>query len=263
MEKTKNYLGALLQTLQKRGRYVLTKKEALSEIGCAPKSVSQQANRLFKKKTLFMPKRGFWVAVPPEYQEQGVVPPPWYIHDLMDFERTSYYVGLLSAASLHGAAHQKPQTFQVIVGKQLRPIGSQVIFFKKSQLSTQCVQTIKTMTGYMNVSSPALTAFDLVRYPEASGYLSHVATILMELTEVVTKKDLKAMLASENNIPTSQRLGFLLEKVGNQELAEVVHKWLHPQKKKDIPLMVRSKRKEGILDSKWGIIVNEDVEADL
>jgi hypothetical protein len=34
----------------------------------------------------------------------------------------AYYAGLLSAAQLHGAAHQRPQEFQVFLAKNRRPI---------------------------------------------------------------------------------------------------------------------------------------------
>lgn len=44
-------------------------------------------------------------------------------------------------------------------------------------------QQLKTPTGYMNVSTHEMTAFDLVRYVKSAGYLNHVATILSELQE--------------------------------------------------------------------------------
>ena len=45
-----------------------------------------------------------------------------WIDDLMRFHHVPYYVGLLSAAALHGAAHQQPQEFQVVSGAVLRPL---------------------------------------------------------------------------------------------------------------------------------------------
>ncbi len=35
----------------------------------------------------------------------------------MEHLGAEYYAGLLSAAQIHGAAHQRPQVFQVVVGK--------------------------------------------------------------------------------------------------------------------------------------------------
>jgi hypothetical protein len=40
----------------------------------------------------------------------------------MEYLELPYYVALLSAAAIHGAAHQKSQEFQVITNKSLRTI---------------------------------------------------------------------------------------------------------------------------------------------
>ena len=49
----------------------------------------------------------------------GAPPPSWYIDDLMRNEGRPYYVGLLSAAELHGASHQAVMEFQVVTDKQM------------------------------------------------------------------------------------------------------------------------------------------------
>src|SRR5207244_10392072 len=69
--------------------------------------------------TLFRSRRGFYVIVPPEYRVAGSLPAAWFIRDLMDYLRRPYYVGLLTAPSLHGAAHQAPQEFQVVTDRAL------------------------------------------------------------------------------------------------------------------------------------------------
>ena len=45
--------------------------------------------------------------------------PEWYIDSLMRHEKRSYYVGLLTAAAAHGAAHQAGMEFQVVTDKLL------------------------------------------------------------------------------------------------------------------------------------------------
>ena len=57
--------------------------------------------------------RGFYVIIPPQYAAKGVVPPLYYIDRLMAFLDKPYYISLLSAASLLGASHQRPQKFSV------------------------------------------------------------------------------------------------------------------------------------------------------
>ena len=60
--------------------------------------------------------------VPLEYLHAGGPPPSLFIDDLMKAMERPYYVGLLSAAALHGASHQQPQEFQVFSDRPIRPI---------------------------------------------------------------------------------------------------------------------------------------------
>ncbi|MEF8985500.1 MAG: type IV toxin-antitoxin system AbiEi family antitoxin [Bacteroidales bacterium] len=59
--------------------------------------------------------------MPPEYSSRGVLPPVLFIHQLMQYIGKSYYIGLLSAAALHGAAHQQPQEFFVVTSSKQAP----------------------------------------------------------------------------------------------------------------------------------------------
>ena len=58
-----------------------------------------------------MPRRGFYLIVDPGHRELGALPATAWIDDLMRFHGVPYYVGLLTAAALHGAAHQQPMAF--------------------------------------------------------------------------------------------------------------------------------------------------------
>jgi hypothetical protein len=42
----------------------------------------------------------------------------------MDHLGEVYYTGLLSAAEFHGAAHHRPQLFQVVVAKARAPLSA-------------------------------------------------------------------------------------------------------------------------------------------
>src|SRR6266496_3549594 len=103
-------LSDLVDAFQATGRYVLRREEALKKA----------ARRLAAKGRIAIPRRGFFVIVPIEYRSAGAPPPSWFIDELMRFHGHPYYVGLLSAAALHGAGHQQPQEFQVVTNAQLR-----------------------------------------------------------------------------------------------------------------------------------------------
>lgn len=107
----------------------------------------------------------------------------------MKFVQQPYYVGLPSAAAIHGAAHQQPQEFHVVIPQALRSIkvGSlQIRFFKKASMKSSATEEVKTQTGYIKVSNLAVTAIDLVAYASRVGGLDRVLTVLKELSEKIT-----------------------------------------------------------------------------
>ena len=62
------------------------------------------------------------MAIPPQYQRRGVPPAKVFIDELMNYAGKSYYVGLLSEASMFGAAHHAPQEFQILTPDQMKDI---------------------------------------------------------------------------------------------------------------------------------------------
>ena len=65
----------------------------------------------------------------------------------------------------------------------------------------------------MKLSSPELTALDLLRYPRAGGGLDNVATVIADLAEHLNAGKL-ATLAAAYERSVSQRLGYLLDLFG-------------------------------------------------
>jgi AbiEi antitoxin C-terminal domain len=107
----------------------------------------------------------------------------------------SYYAGLLSAAQYHGAAHQRPQEFQVFVAKSHRPIhygAVRVVFMASKRLKDVAVQPFNTPRGTLLGSTPEATAVDLVGYAGHAGGLGQVAAVLSELGEQIDAEKLAA-----------------------------------------------------------------------
>ena len=78
--------------------------EGASGKACSDVALEAALRRLKQRGRIASPRRGFYVLVPPEYREAGCQPASWLIDDLMRFVEQPYYVGLLSAAAIHGAA---------------------------------------------------------------------------------------------------------------------------------------------------------------
>src|SRR3990172_3719807 len=150
-------LSDLVDSRQAGGQYILTREQARRTLGVSEQALKKAVQRLVAKRRLAVVRRGFFVIVPVEYREAGAPPPTWFLDDLMKFHGQPYYVGLLSAAALHGAAHHQPQEFQVVTNVQVRPAvagRARLRFFPKRHIQHAPTMAMKTETGAMRVSTP-------------------------------------------------------------------------------------------------------------
>jgi predicted transcriptional regulator of viral defense system len=260
-----NSLAELVDELQAGGRYTLTRDEAITALGITDMALTKAVQRLVTKNRLTVPHRGFFVIVPIEYRQAGAPPPDWYIGDLMAFSNRPYYVGLLSAASLHGAAHQQPQEFQVITDMQLRSVEAgrgRVRFFKKSGMKSTPFVDVKTETGLMRVSTPEVTALDLLRYLDAAGHLGHVTTVMAELAEKMDPMRTLEAAKSDGSLPNAQRLGHLLDLVGAGDLGRGLAGWIAERRPRYLALRPDRPSDAAPKDRRWRLLVNETIEVE-
>lgn len=258
-----------LDTLQDKGRLTFTKAEATRTLNLSQIAFNRAAERLIAKKQLIHPSRGFFVIVPAEYRSAGAPPISWFINEFMKFHEQPYYVGVLSAASLHGAAHQAPQEFQVVTNAPLRPIRAgraRVHFLTKKWIERTPTQPIRTPYGDIPISTPEATAFDLVQYVHRAGHLSNVATVLIELSEKLDSKKLAAAAKACGEITAAQRVGYLLDAFATPKLTLNLHNWL--EKCRPALTLLRPnwkppKSMQPRKDDKWHLVVNEDMEPDV
>ncbi len=266
MRKEFNTLSDYLESLQSRGKYSFDRKEAMTRLQMTDNAFKKAAHRLMKKSRINRIRGDFYTIIPIEYKATGSLPASWFIHQFMQHVDQPYYCGLLTAAALLGAAHQQPMVFQVITTKQMRPIEVgqlRVEFIYKKTIQAHFYQPIKTATGYMNVSTPEMTAFDLVRYMRVAGHIHHVATVLCELVSELKPQQL-ASLVEQGDVPLidAQRLGYLLDVLGLPIDLQPLEQVLKPKKLNQRLLVADGD--ETILEKnqRWHILVNESVEPD-
>jgi predicted transcriptional regulator of viral defense system len=260
--------GALhdwIEALPQSGRYAFTRGEAAAVSGGSPEAVKMTLYRLERKGAIARPRRDFLVVVPAEYRSAGSPPASWFIDDLMRHLGRRYYVALLTAAALHGAAHQRPVAFQVIADAAERDIEVgrvRIEFHASRRVEAAAVEALETETGSMRVATAETTAFDLVRFPAAAGYWSHVATVLSELAE---KLDPVKLAAGAARVAQSdvQRLGWLLSRVGANDLADALARELAGKRLQPTPLCRSRDSERAPLDARWRVRVNDQVEPDL
>ena len=260
-------LATYVEDLQARGCYTFTRADASSSKVRSDVALDAALRRLKLRGRIACPRRGFYVLVPVEYREAGCPPASWFIDDLMRFLKQPYYVGLLSAAAIHGAAHQQPMVFQVVTDKPTRPARAgrvRIEFHMSRIIESAPVAEVQTETGSMRVSSPEATAFDLVRFAAAAGHLGNVATVLGELAEKLDSAAL-AKLAHAYPAPEAQRLGYLLEQIGKPDLAESLMASLAVRRHRHILLAPGEAQDvhQASPDLRWRVIPNVTVEADL
>jgi len=269
---TPSGLSAYLTKLLASGQLVFRAREAQEALGIGQGAFLDAAEKLQKRKAVFSPRRGFYVVVPPQYLALGCPPPAWFIDDLMRHEDKPYYVGLLKAAEIHGAAHHAVMEFQVVTTKQIPPvkIGRVRISFtfrKDFAVIETGIEDHKTETGTMKVSSPELTLLDLFRYPQAAGGLDTILSVLDELAPRVASDKL-GKLAKGFERAVIQRAGFLLERSNFPLLADTLHEALG---KKPLPPVELDRSLIRALDlappiieqdKRWRVIVRRMPERD-
>lgn len=243
-----------------KGRHTFVREEARKKLRVSSWATYLALRRLAKAGRVVMPRSGFYVIVEPQYRSVGTLPPEWFIHTLMAEIDKPYYVGLLSAAQLYGAAHHQPQEFQVIVpGKSIRPIlvgNVRIRFFGKGPFESSEMTDVKTPTGYEKVSTPETTAWDLVRYSKHSGGLENVITVLSELSEKLDPKKLLATAQKHDDILTAQRLGWLLESLKERDLAKGLAAWVGKKKPPMRPLDPSTSLKGSKENERWYLLIN-------
>ena len=252
-----------LDRLAAGGRYHFSSAEARSALGSTAAKFALQ--RLARQGAIASPARGFYVIVPPEYRSLGCLPADQFIPALMKTLKQPYYAGLLTAAQYHGAAHQRPQEFQVFLEKARLPIECgrvRVGFVVRNRLRDVPVQELNTPRGTLRISTPEATALDLVGYHRRAGGLEQVVTVLSELAERLDPDKLAAAAASAP-VAWSQRLGHLLERAGARAKTAPLKRYVQTNAHDTVILLPRARARKTRREGAWKLIVNVDAKPQL
>ncbi len=199
----------------------------------------------------------------------------------MAFINAPYYVGLLSAAQYHGAAHHRPQQFQVMANQKRRPITCghiNIVFITKKNAEQTPTQNFNTSQGAIVVSTPEATAIDMVTYPNRCGGIDNVLTVLTDLVKKMDVNKLQKLASATDEVTWIQRLGYLLDLIKANHLSDVLHKSLENHRvrarlliapPKKTPALEKLAAKLGknksspvyeTKNDKWKLIINKKLE---
>lgn len=225
--------------------------------------------RLVAKGKILSIHKTYYIIITPQYSGKGVLPVTLFLDGLMEYLDKAYYVGLMNAASFHGASHQQPQEYFVITTfPVIRPTnkkGVKINYLSVKEIPEGLIEKRKTEAGYLNISNPALTATDIIQYEKRIGGINRAATILNELMEAIKPEQFNDLLLNHAHVSVLQRLGYLLEFVcHNVSLANALMDAMLNQNLKwyKKPLKTGIKTNFTLADNRWKVILNTDIEID-
>lgn len=267
-QKVRNWI----EDMPKRGGITFSMDEVVNHFpNKSIETIQSSIYRLIRKKQVCSVWRGFYVVIPDEYALRGYVPPIEYINNLMHHLGHIYYVGLLSAAAIHGSSHQQPQSFMVVVNsndiRNNKKLDSDIHFVAKAKIKEESLQIRNTSYGQVKISNPVMTMLDCILYENRIGGLERAATVINGLIESVsdiTNSD--SLMWTMYPISVIQRLGFIVESVlGYKELGEEIYRkafnlGISFRKNLLYPKMKNVGCIEFPLNKRWKIVENINLE---
>ena len=257
-----------IKQLQSYEVYAFSIHEMLRNSNAPEATLRKELARLMQKREVFNLRQGFYLINPPRYQNLGKLPIQLYIDKLFSFLDKTYYVGLYSAAAYHGAGHQIiQQEYIVTVPPALRDIDkgkTKLRFFLTKHWPEQNLFDAKSDAGYYKVSSPTLTAADLIYHHQKIGGINRMLSNLEELAEVIEMTDVENLLQWYPYKSTVQRLGYLLEQFQvDESITNLMYDHLCKDNFYSILLSPKKGQKAGKTKNRWKVDVNITLENDL
>lgn len=280
--QTYNYLFDWIENLQFNGRITFSFEEAANKFSFRSKTaIAQSLARASQRGRIVPIYRGFYLIIPVEYSHKKMLPPIQFVNDLMEHLSKPYYVGLQSAAAIHGNAGKPRKTavpgiiptdglgalnggeelFVVTNTKQLttRKKDVSIHYIIKHNIPAELLTNKKTETGQVKVSSPELTAFDLVYYCNRVGGIKRASELISEFSDALFSQRIVEPLLRAFPVTTVQRMGYISEYIlKRNDLARTLHKLcivlalnIYRQ-----PLSPQHGTAGGYTDRKWQVIVN-------
>jgi hypothetical protein len=250
--------AAFLDARLAMGKVAFPLADLAKETGLSITAAKNQLRRLRAQVVRVSRGHQFFLIVGPEHRSMGAPPVAWWLDDYFSWLGHPYYLALQSAAGIHGSNPQALQVTQVMTDSPRREIGVgrlRVRFFVKRKIKQTPTQPLANAYAPAQVSTPEATAFDLVRYASRIGGLGRAVETITPLLPLMRPPALKHMLKVENEPATAQRLGYIIETLGKQKLAQVIHDWL-PANLALVPLASAKAGRTSPVVDRWRLLNN-------
>jgi predicted transcriptional regulator of viral defense system len=251
----------LADWLLSRGRSSATTAELAALLAVPEDQVRRRLHSPARRGEWVSPAHGLWIPVSPEYRLWGAPEGIELVDVLMHHLGVDYYVGWLSAAEIHGAAHQAPQVFQVATSRHVRPrrVGrTRFEFFTRSAVGDIPVVEHTTRSGRARVSTREATMLDVASDLAAVGGIDNAATVIIELAG--DHLDVAALTSLAGRFPAAsgRRVGWILEEFTERDDLEPLHVDL-TRRAVSLSLLDSSGPAAGAVNDRWAVWVNREV----
>jgi hypothetical protein len=228
-ERRTGAASAYVEARLAAGQVAFSLADLMRETGLSRIAATRQLGRLGAGVVRVSRLQPFFLIVTPEHRGRGGPPVEWWLGDYFRWLGRPYYLALMSAAGAHGSNPQGLQATQVMTGapRRVLEVGElRVHFFVKRRIERTPTQELANTYAPTRVTTPAATVFDLIRYADRIGGIGRAVETLRPLLPKISVVELRKVLEAEEEVATAQRLGYVLEKLGQPKLAAVVDKWL-------------------------------------
>lgn len=236
-------LSSLIDAAERAGKLNLWTQEIARDLPhMSAEALRQALWRQQSKGRIVRASRGskHWVIIPLKDSTTGAPPLESWLHTYLHKTLAiPYYVGLLSAAETYGASPYATMVTQIITLKPRRPLQvgrHQLVFLGRKNVDLMPARWHETPEGRFKVSTPELTALELVYRQQLVGGASRVLSVLQAMANTLSETALLEALDRMNEAPAAQRLGVLLSMAEHPQLANLVQNWLANKRTRHIPL---------------------------
>jgi len=249
--------------LLSRGIGSITVPDLARVLGVPDDQVRRRLHAPARRGEWVAPVRGLWVPVPPEYRTWGAPPGIELVDPMMRHLDARYHVGWLSAAAIHGAAHQAPQVFQVAVDRQVRDrVVGRTHFRFVQRPGAMDLPTVPhpTRSGSARVTTPEVTALDVATDIRMAGGADNAATVIIELADDEAF-DVAALADLSSRFPTAsgRRVGYVLDHFTDRDDLASLQTAL-AERSVGPSRLDPTGPASGTVDERWDLYLNRDLE---
>ena len=262
--RRRGFAEQFLEHSQARGEFIVSVDQLAQAGQMTHVAVRRQLEHLSHRVRHLPGRPSAYIIVPPEHLARGAPPVAAWLDAYFRLRGQPYYVGLLSAAALHGSSSQALQVTQILTTKPRRPMDLgrlHVDFYVKKHLRQTPLSTLAGMPAPLAVSSPEATVLDLIAFSDRIGGIRRVTDVIVNLKGMISLVGLRAALHAETQTSIKQRLGYVLSILGLDRMAEEVRRSL-PKRLAVVPLQTQAPVAQRGNDARqpWMVLDNVGLE---